>query len=80
MVIWKSRRFDLLYVWSLVAGGILLSRSRVVSGIFFHEYHYDWLWTPIRLVLVLIVAMSIASARFRWCPVAVAICWMLVML
>ena len=80
VVIWKSRRFDLLYGWSLVAGGILLSRSRVVSGIFFHEYHYDWLWTPIRLVLVLIVAMSIVSARFRWRPVAVAICWMLVML
>ena len=78
--IWKSRRFDLLYVWSLVAGGILLSRSRVISGIFFHEYHYDWLWTPIRLVLVLIVAMSIVSARFRWRSVAVAICWMLVML
>src|SRR5271167_4209005 len=47
--IWKSRSFELVYPWSLVAGGILLSRSRAVSGIFFHEYHYDWLWTPIRL-------------------------------
>jgi hypothetical protein len=39
--IWKSRRFDLLYLWSLVAAGILLSRSRIVSGIYFHEYHYN---------------------------------------
>ncbi len=33
--IWKSRRFELVYVWSLVAGGILLSRaawSRVCSS------------------------------------------------
>jgi hypothetical protein len=78
--IWKSRRFDLLYAWSLVAGGILLSRSRVVSGICFHEYHYDWLWTPIRGALVLIVAMSIVNVRFRWRPAAAAICWTLVML
>ena len=78
--IWKSKRFDLVYLWSLVVGGILLSRSRVVSGVFFHEYHYDWLWTPIRLALVLIVAVSIAEARFRWRPVAAAICWAAVML
>jgi hypothetical protein len=78
--IWKSRRFDLLYAWSLVAGGILLSRSRVLSGICFHEYHYDWLWAPIRGALVLIVAMSLVNARFRWRPVTVAICWTLVML
>ena len=78
--IWKSKRFDLVYLWSLVAGGILLSRSRMVSGIFFHEYHYDWLWTPIRLALVLIVAVSIANAVFRWGPLASSICWAFVML
>ncbi|MGA8566905.1 MAG: hypothetical protein WB580_03840 [Candidatus Binataceae bacterium] len=51
VVIWKSRRFDLLYVWSLVAGGILLSRSRVVSGIFFTNItmtgygpRFGWSW------------------------------------
>jgi hypothetical protein len=78
--IWRSRAYELVYPWSLVAGGILLSRSRVVSGIFFHEYHYDWLWTPIRLALVLIVAVRIVSARFRWRPVAVAACWATLML
>jgi hypothetical protein len=78
--IWKSRRFDLVYLWSLVAGGILLSRSRVISGIFFHEYHYNWLWTPMRLALVLIVALSIVSSRFRWRPFVAAICWAAVML
>jgi hypothetical protein len=78
--IWKSRRFDLLYVWGLVAAGILLSRSRIVSGICFHEYHYNWLWAPIRGALVLLVAMSIVNARVRWRPTAAAICWRLVML
>ena len=64
----------------LVAGGILLSRSRVVSGICFHEYHYGWLWAPIRGALVLIVATSIVNVRFRWRPAAAAICWTLLML
>ena len=76
----KSKRFDLVYLWCLAVGGILLSRSRVVSGIFFHEYHYNWLWTPIWLVLVLIVAVSIARARVRWRPVALSVCWTAMML
>jgi hypothetical protein len=78
--IWKSGRFDLVYVWSLVAGGMLLSRSRAMNGIFFHEYHYDWLWAPIRMVLLLIVAVSIVSTRFRLRPAAVSICWAALML
>jgi hypothetical protein len=78
--IWKSSRFDLLYAWSLVGGGILLSRSRLITGICFHEYHYDWLWAPIRGALVLIVVMSIVNLRFRWRPATAAICWALVML
>jgi hypothetical protein len=77
--IWKSRRFDLLYLWSLVVGGMLLSRSRVISGVFFHEYHYDWLWTALRMALVLIVVLSIANARFRWRPVATWLCWVALM-
>ena len=76
----KSKRFDLVYPWSLAVGGILLSRSRVVSGIFFHEYHYTWLSTPIWLALVLIVTVSIARTRFRWRPVAAPVCWTAVML
>jgi hypothetical protein len=73
--IWKSKRRDLVYLWSLVAGGFLLSRSRVVTGIFFHEYHYDWLWLPMRLALVLIMAVSILTARRRWHPVAARVSW-----
>jgi hypothetical protein len=73
--IWKSKRLELAYIWSLVAGGILLSRSRMVSGVFFHEYHYGWLWTPIWLVLMLIVAVSIARMSLQAWPGMAAICW-----
>jgi hypothetical protein len=76
----KSKRFDLLYAWSLVAAGILLSRSRIVSGICFHEYHYDWLWAPIRGALVLIVVLSIVNLRYRWRPAIAATCWALLTL
>jgi len=73
--IWGPKRLELAYIWSLVAGGILLSRSRVISGVFFHEYHYGWLWTPIWLVLILIVAVSIARMTLREWPAMTAICW-----
>jgi hypothetical protein len=73
--IWKSKRRDLVYLWSLVVAGILLSRSRAVTGIFFHEYHYDWLWLPMRLVLLLIIVVSIFTARLRWRPVAAWVSW-----
>ncbi len=47
---------------------------------FFHEYHYDWLWMPVRLTLVLIAVVSILSARLQWRPFATRICWAVLML
>ena len=76
--IWRSRRLELAYLWCLVAGGILLSRSRMVSGVFFHEYHYGWLWTPIWLVLMLIVAVNIARMSPQARPLMAAISWVAV--
>ena len=61
--IWKTRRFELIYLLSLVIAGLLLGYSRMVTHVFFHEYHYIWLWWPIRLVLGLIVIAGIAERR-----------------
>ena len=61
--IWKTRRFELIYLLSLMIAGILLSDSRLITGISFHEDHFEWLWWPIRLVLVLI---AIATAAEAW--------------
>lgn len=76
----SSKKFELIYIWSLVAGGILLSRSRVVTGVFFHEYHYNWLWPPFRLALVLIAAVSIFNGRFRWRPLTAWSSWAVLVL
>jgi hypothetical protein len=59
--IWKTRRFELIYLLSLIIAGVLLSDSRLITGIAFHEYHYEWLWWPVRLVLVLIVIATVAE-------------------
>jgi len=64
--IWKTKRSELIYLWSLVAAGAMLGRSRAVTGIFFHEYHYEWLSNPFRLVLVLIIVVGVITARARW--------------
>jgi hypothetical protein len=63
--IWKTRRFELIYLLSLMVAGILLSDSRLITGIAFHEAHFEWLWTPIQLVLVLIVIATVAE---HWIP------------
>lgn len=59
--IWKTRRVELIYLLSLLIAGILLGYSRLITGIFFHEYHYWLLWLPIRLILVLIAIASVAG-------------------
>ncbi len=65
--IWKSRSSDLIYLWSMVTGGILLSRSRVATGLYLHAYHWDWLWEPFRVILVLLIGFAILRPLiFRW--------------
>ncbi len=78
--IWKSKRSELIYLWSLVAGGILLGRSRAVTGIYFHEYHYDWQWPAFRVMLVLIAVLSILGARLRLRPLTAGLCWIVLLL
>jgi hypothetical protein len=63
--IWKNRRFELIYLLSLMIAGILLSDSRLITGISFYEDHFEWLWSPIQLVLVLIVIATVAE---HWIP------------
>src|SRR5271154_3539263 len=67
--IWRTRRFELIYLLSLVIAGILLAYSRTITGTFFHEYHYIWLWWPIRLVLALIVIATVAEPRIPRRPI-----------
>jgi hypothetical protein len=53
--IWRERKYDLIYLWSLALGGVVLGRQGLVTGDFLHEYHWDWLWPPFRTILVIIV-------------------------
>jgi hypothetical protein len=63
----KNNKFELLYLVSLVIAGILLGYSGKVTGVFFHEYHFEWLWWPLRLILLLIVIATIAQPWIaRW--------------
>jgi hypothetical protein len=69
VVLWirKNRRFELLYLASLAIAGILLGYSGRITGLFYHEYHFQWLWWPLRLILVLIVIATIAQPCIaRW--------------
>ena len=61
--IWRTGRFELIYLLSLVIAGILLGYGRLITGITFHEYHYNWHWWPIRMILLLIVIAIVAGPR-----------------
>jgi hypothetical protein len=65
IAIWirKTGRFDLIYMLGLLIAGMLLGDSRLITGIHFHEYHFEWLWWPIRLILVLIVLATLVQSR-----------------
>jgi hypothetical protein len=57
----RTGRFDLIFPLSLLIAGILLGESRLITGTFFHEDHYAWLWWPIRLILLSIVSAAFAE-------------------
>jgi hypothetical protein len=53
--IWRNQRYDLIYLWSLAVAGVLLTRQSLVTGIFIHDFHWQWLWPPFRTILLVIV-------------------------
>ena len=59
--IWKTGKYELIYPMSLLIAGILLGSSRLITGIYFHEEHFAWLWWPVRTIVALIVLVSIAE-------------------
>jgi hypothetical protein len=63
--IWRIRKRELVFLWSLYAAGIALSRSSVVTGIYLHGYHWDWLWLPIRMILILLLVASSLQYQVR---------------
>ncbi len=73
--IWRTKRSDLVGLWSLAAAGLLLSRSRLITGIYLHDYHWDWFWLPLLTVLLVVMAANSIPKRmansvaFIWlCP------------
>lgn len=61
--IWFGKRSELIYLWSLLAAGIALSRSSIVTGWYLHEYHWDWFWWPVRLIIVLVLIADFSRKR-----------------
>jgi hypothetical protein len=79
--IYTTKRFELTYLWSLSAAGILLICSPSLTGMYLHAYHWTWLMLPIRTILVLIFVVILSTERtwllrsFGWLfPALVAIC------
>jgi len=61
--IWTGKKSELIYLWSLLAAGILLSNSSIVSGWYLHEYHWIWFWWPVRLIIVLVTVADFFRKR-----------------
>jgi hypothetical protein len=75
LLIWYRRNQNLIYPWSLAAGGMVLSRSSAFSGIAIHQYHWDWFWQPIlALVLTVVVVTELKGHRKPRLALAYASC------
>ena len=63
MGVWilAGKKSELLYLLELAGAGILLGRSSIVSGWYMHDYHWEWFWGPVRLIVVLILLTDLTQ-------------------
>ena len=63
--IWKRKKPELVFLWSLSVAGIMLACSPLVIGVFLHSYHWTVLMLPIRAILLLILIATVVSENRR---------------
>jgi hypothetical protein len=61
--IWRARKPEIIYLWSLLVAGILLSHSSMITGVFLHEYHWDWFSWPVQFILFLVVIAEAVEGK-----------------
>jgi hypothetical protein len=63
--VWTRRR-DLIYLWALVASGLMLYNNQVITGVTVENYHWMYVWGPSLSFLLLVVAESLLPQDGRW--------------
>ncbi|HKM99158.1 MAG TPA: hypothetical protein VJX23_01485 [Candidatus Binataceae bacterium] len=63
-----SRNYQMIYLWCLAVAGFVLSFSSWVTGVYLHDYHWQWLARPMLAVLLCMVAATVVTGRLRLSP------------
>jgi hypothetical protein len=68
-----SGNHQLTYLWCLAVAGFALSHSFMITGIYLHDYHWEWFACPIFSVLLCLAAATVVTGKVRFSP---ALGWM----
>ncbi len=63
-----SRNHQMIYLWCLAVAGFVLSFSSWVTGVYLHDYHWQWFARPTLSILLCLAAATIVTERLRLSP------------
>jgi len=63
-----SRNYQMIYLWCLGVAGFVLSFSSWVTGVYLHDYHWQWFARPTLSILLCLAAATIVTERLRLSP------------
>ncbi len=68
LLIWMvaRRQREMIFLWCVVVGGFVLSASSMVTGVYLHDYHWNWFARPAFEVLLSIAVAKIVLQRVRF--------------
>ncbi len=74
-----ARRRDLIYLWAVCASGLLLLNHQLVTGLQLENFHWNYAWTPVMMLLLWLIAIGfptkrpIRDGRWAWVVLSAAI-------
>jgi hypothetical protein len=79
LLIWRLRRSDLWFIWSVGASALVLLNNQIVTGLQFENFHWVYVWGPMLSLLVVLFFAEFAN-RFDLASHPVAVNGLLVVL
>jgi len=71
--LWRIRRLELTYLWTLALVGLVLNNVGAIIGLDLQQGHWRFVWGTAVEILLVILVVDWARKRFRWSPIATRI-------
>jgi len=61
LLIWRLRRSDLWFIWSIGAAGLVLLDNQIFTGLQMENFHWIYVWGPMLSLLVVLILAEFAN-------------------